>query len=313
MSKILPNYLNDVRSLKIFSRIRLVVIDLDGTLIQSGAYNLYDNILTLHREINHPRYGVRLTLATGRTLTGVSLLLNKLALPKSMPIILYNGSMILRSSDYKALFQKTIPHTSLCSVVDVAMRYKVPVLAYFFDNSQKLDGYPNEFVLGWSKQRHTETEFNNMQVRWQEEMVEDAINPTSILIDISSILNELAELESSLTTIDHISWTRSGSSYVEIRPQGSNKAVALEHLAKLLELSREEILALGDNDNDAEMLSWAGIGVAVARASPAAKESSDYLCRHDVAGGAVEVLRLIKHARYYFYKPKALAREEKGW
>ena len=100
-----------------------------------------------------------------------------------------------------------------------------------------------------------------------------------------------------------MSFTCSGASYIEIRPENSNKGAALEYVTKAQNLSKEEVLAIGDNDNDSELLVWAGIGVAISNASEAAIASSDYICRRGVAEGAIEVLRVVKEARRFFFKP----------
>ncbi|GAF84205.1 unnamed protein product, partial [marine sediment metagenome] len=72
---------------------------------------------------------------------------------------------------------------------------------------------------------------------------------------------------------------------------------ALEYVAKVLNLTQNQVLAIGDNDNDAEMLSWAGIGVAVNSASDLAESSCDYRANRGVIEGAIEVLDLVHEAR----------------
>ena len=87
----------------------------------------------------------------------------------------------------------------------------------------------------------------------------------------------MKEIEQLLLEINGISFTRSGLSFIEIRPAGSNKGAALASAAEVLGLQRENLLALGDNDNDMEMLLWAGVGVAIAGASNAALEASRFV------------------------------------
>lgn len=49
-------------------------------------------------------------------------------------------------------------------------------------------------------------------------------------------------------------------------------------------------MAIGDNDNDAEMVAWAGLGVAMAGASPAVKEAADYIAPSVEEDGAAEAI-----------------------
>jgi hypothetical protein len=105
-----------------------------------------------------------------------------------------------------------------------------------------------------------------------------------------------------LSRIPSLSCTTSGYSYLEVRPAGVNKGLGLSVAAEHLGLDRSEVLAVGDNDNDAEMLNWAGIGVAVSSASQTAISNSRYVCGngHGVLAGAVEVMRLVNQAKRYY-------------
>jgi Cof subfamily protein (haloacid dehalogenase superfamily) len=77
---------------------------------------------------------------------------------------------------------------------------------------------------------------------------------------------------------------------VEGLPRGLNKAVGLQWLAEHLGVRREEVLAVGDNDNDAEMLRWAGMGVAMANSSPAALAAADWVAPSVAEDGAAIAL-----------------------
>ena len=294
---------HDVEDLKRFARIRLIAADLDGTLIPA---DLLKTVQMLCASLNHHRYRVTFTLATGRTLSGVEMLLTKLAIPNGIPLILYNGSVVIRSGDYKLLSRKTIPRQSLEAVIRLTLKYGLPVLAYFYDDPWFARHHlrSSEYVFGWGSPLEGFREFNNMPVTWHEsDSHSRGSEPSSLLIETREFSNVVSQLEAELRKVAHVSVTRSGSKYIEVRPHESNKAFALEFVARKYGIHREEILALGDNDNDAEMLGWAGIGVAIAAASPGAIKESDYICRHGVFQGAVEVLRLVKHAKHYFYRP----------
>ena len=96
MRKLLPNYEEfDLKRRRPFSRIRLVALDLDGTLLESDVSELPKKVLTLANKLKHSTHNVRLTIATGRTLRGARPLLDRLPILRDTPIILYNGSLVL--------------------------------------------------------------------------------------------------------------------------------------------------------------------------------------------------------------------------
>jgi HAD superfamily hydrolase (TIGR01484 family) len=77
---------------------------------------------------------------------------------------------------------------------------------------------------------------------------------------------------------------------IEGLPPGLNKAVGLGWLAEHLGVPRAAVLAVGDNDNDAPMLAWAGLGVAMGQASPEARAAADWIAPTVEADGAAVAL-----------------------
>jgi Cof subfamily protein (haloacid dehalogenase superfamily) len=309
MTEPLPNWeTHDVESLREFSRIRLIAADLDGTLLESKDHQLSETLVNLRRYLSHKRYDVALTIATGRALAGVRSILLKLQLSPRIPLILYNGSVIIRNKSLDIIQRRTIESRVLQSVLCVSDQFSTRTYAYVFgqqngDNFRLIEDI--EHVLGWSRHGRPRVEFNGLQVDWQPGRIARAdVNPSAIVIEAASDPHDLTLVEKMLSDIKGITTTRSGLSFIEVRPVGSNKGAALAVAGQDLGLNRENLLALGDNDNDVEMLSWAGIGVSIAGASRAAIDASDYVCRHGVVQGAVEVLRIVKNARRYFFQPE---------
>ena len=73
-----------------------------------------------------------------------------------------------------------------------------------------------------------------------------------------------------------------------------SKAQALRTVAAEMTVQREQVMAIGDNANDVGMLRWAGIGVAMANACPAALAAADFVTdSHDADGAANAIRRII--------------------
>lgn len=100
-----------------------------------------------------------------------------------------------------------------------------------------------------------------------------------------------AELREAMRALDApITVVPSHPILVEGLPRGLSKATGLAWLAEHLRIRPEEVLAVGDNDNDAEMLRWAGCGVSMANGSPAALAAADWIAPPVSADGAAEAL-----------------------
>jgi hypothetical protein len=68
---------------------------------------------------------------------------------------------------------------------------------------------------------------------------------------------------------------QSWSGLVEVMPKGVNKGIALDQVCRHLEISLEDTVAVGDQENDSAMIQAAGLGIAVANAHEGLKEIAD--------------------------------------
>lgn len=321
MPEVLPAFHSDLEALRPFGRIRLVAFDLDGTLLPSALIQKFQE---LSRSLR--RNGVALVVATGRTLSGVEPLVQRLELGRKAPLILYNGSLVVENSTFRVISRRTISHPAVSSIVDACGHVGARALAYYYNErkhealelfgsrgsvrtrvepGRSVEPHELEVVRGWFGEAGPDlpkVDFNGLRIDWQTPSSGEGggAEPSAVLIPIGEGSNVVSPLLKILARISEITVTQSGSSYLEIRPAGSHKAVGLHQIASSRAVLREDVLAIGDNDNDAEMLDWAGIGVAVRNASSKAKSSADYVTRHGTFAGVVEVLRLVKNSRRYF-------------
>ena len=99
-----------------------------------------------------------------------------------------------------------------------------------------------------------------------------------------------------LAALPDLYLTSSVPQLIEVSRTGGGKHTGVRYVAERLGLTPAQIAAFGDGDNDAELLSFAGCGIAVANASPACLAAADRItARHDedgVARGIYEILHL---------------------
>lgn len=85
----------------------------------------------------------------------------------------------------------------------------------------------------------------------------------------------------------------SGVEFVEVTGAGVDKAAGLRHLCAEWGIAAEEVVAFGDNHNDAPMLAWAGTGIAVANASDTARSVADDVIGHHAHDAVAEHIESI--------------------
>ena len=76
----------------------------------------------------------------------------------------------------------------------------------------------------------------------------------------------------------------------ETLPKGANKGVALKKLAEKLNIPREEVMAIGDGNNDIEMLKFAGVGVAMGNGTKMAKDAANYITDTNENNGVAKAI-----------------------
>ncbi len=87
----------------------------------------------------------------------------------------------------------------------------------------------------------------------------------------------------------NVGWT----AWLDIAPDGVNKAVALERVRRLVRVPRTRVMAVGDGRNDIEMLEWAsasGRGVAMGQSPPEVVAAANESTATDVEDGVAQVL-----------------------
>lgn len=91
--------------------------------------------------------------------------------------------------------------------------------------------------------------------------------------------------------------TSSGSRHIEISAAGSGKGAALRRLCRMLNIPAEQTAAFGNAENDADMLSFAGLGVAVGNAVDGCKAAADMICPTNNELGVAKTIHMILAAK----------------
>ena len=105
---------------------------------------------------------------------------------------------------------------------------------------------------------------------------------------VDPIRRHLGEVHAEV--IDHRQW---GAPWkvIEIVRHGLNKAVGISHVSKWMDIPQERIIAFGDEDNDLEMIDYAGVGVAMGNGIDRLKSIADEVTDTNNEDGIARVLR----------------------
>lgn len=261
--------------------IRLVALDLDGTLLQPdhtvGAAS--KEAIAVARQ-----KGLRFAIVTGRMYSSATPIAAELGLD-GMPIIGYNGGMVAEYPSGKVLVHEPVP-------LDVCLR----VAAYCKERNLALQVYVDDRVYAAvdSKACDIYEEISGHRPEVVGDLTQWLTAPcTKLLIyhdaagmpPIFQAIKETFGAEAEVMT--------SYPFFVEIMKPGVSKGKALAELAEQLGLTRDEVVAFGDGLNDESMIRWAGKGVAMAQAPERLRAAADLVTTAPVGEGVPQGLRLL--------------------
>lgn len=233
--------------------------------------------------------GVRLVVATGRRFEGAREHAARLGFRAEDPIICYGGSMVRRMNG-ETLLHRTLPVDVSVEVLEWAAERGLH--ARVFMDGKIVSSRETPAVLKHLSEREPDVEVVRSPVTWLQNSWE---NPTKLVIvdhprQIPNWLEEARE-----TFSGHLFVTRSLPHYVEIGGRDGTKASALAFLCKHWGICPTRTIAFGDADNDIDMFSFAGLGVAVGGMSKEVRAAADTVALSvDQDGVALFIQGLLK-------------------
>ena len=266
--------------------IKLIAIDMDGTLLNEKKHIDEAEKEAIHEAIEA---GIKIVLCTGRPLYGILPFYEELGLSELDSegyVILNNGCSIHKTKDWKLIDQVNFTSD------DIEYLYKFS------------ESYDINFTLV------NDTYYFNIGRKPTDELIKDAGFVFSDITDIS--LEEAKSGKHKIMKImflgdpeimanfqekneDIIKSKYSGvlsQSYVyEVFPKDNNKGTGLKKLAEKLGIKQEEVMAIGDGNNDIEMFEYANYSVSMKNATELAKKAAKYETDSNENDGVAKAIR----------------------
>lgn len=262
---------------------KLIAIDMDGTLLNSRneiSKRTRDAIL------NAGDKGVHVVLATGRLLTSAKNYSSKIDLKR--PIISSNGAVIIDENE-NVIFEKHIDKSQIENITYIADKNDVYYHFYGKDSF-----YSNRYVKDI-------VEFYNPEGSLEEDKVKfnlynhigDILNKDIDIykfIFIEDDVKKLYKLREELQIVRDVNISSSWINNVEIMEKDVSKGNSLRYLCEKLNINKDEIIAIGDNENDLSMLNFAGLGVSMGNANKNVKSAADIITSTNDEDGVAKII-----------------------
>lgn len=264
--------------------IKLIALDMDGTLLNDKKELTQPQIEAIQQAVQK---GIQIVLCTGRMLTGVKPFVQQLQLDKENEyVIVNNGCSTHQTSDWGLIDWAALTPEQIKQLADDTTNQPWQLSLFDEDHYYILDEEPNAFAKTDASHVFTQPVTLSLAEATQADRRFFQAMFVGRKTDIDQLENQSASRLSQQYNV-----VRSQDTLLEILPHGTSKASALRQLAKHLHIDSSEIMAVGDANNDIEMLKFAGLSVAMGNANDLVKFISTAITDTNNNDGVAKAIR----------------------
>lgn len=283
---------------------KLLTIDLDGTLLNSYGEVSENTKSALKKVVSQ---GTEVVLASGRPISSTKTLALELGVDNYL--ISGNGAIVYDIKNEEIIYDKFLNKEQVLKIAKICEANSIFYNIYTEDDV--ITKSLNYNVLFYHKENlkkieEKRTHINIVQdiIKYIEEHDNDRFLKVTVCDEsqmiFNSIIRKLKEIDNiDILEVEHMSRKKikSGTEdvsieyhYTEITNQNVNKWTAIEFLMEKLNINKEDVVAIGDNVNDKEMLVNAGLGIVMGNSNPKIKEIGDKIVADNNSEGVLEAI-----------------------
>ncbi len=287
---------------------KLIAMDIDGTLLNSYGEVSLKNKEAIELAL---KKNIEVVLTSGRMPKAILPIANEIKADKY--IISGNGAAIYDVQNDKIIYNSYLTKKKVLEIIDICEKNSMFYNVYTNDViltkslSYNILFYHNENKRNPEDKKIKINIVNDIYKYVKEYEKEDFLKVTICDNDefvFKSIMNKIKNIRNvDILEVAHMSKKiiKHGSEeheiayyYTEITNRNVNKWTALEMLLKKLKIEKEELITIGDNVNDKEMIENAGLGIVTGNASPEMKKIANKIVSSNNENGVAEAI--IKYA-----------------
>ena len=268
--------------------IRLIGIDVDGTLLDSRGHLPDDNRDAIFEAV---AAGIHVALVTGRSYPFARPVAD--TLPESVTLICSSGA-VERAMDGTVLVRRLLDRRIAETVLEATRPYRDHA-ALIFDRDES-----NQIVfetMNWEHPGRRNYWLRNQHLIGQTVPLEDALveDPVEVMFNGAAtamrMLADALRRDASGFAVSLTEYVHRDFSLIDVTAPSATKGHALAWRAEQMGLGRDQVMAVGDNFNDLEMLEYAGTAVVMGNAVEGLRRPGWLVTRHQDDAGLARAIR----------------------
>lgn len=258
-------------------KIQLIAIDQDRTLLDSNGRLSGQNKRAIHRAT---KQGLTVIIATGKSVASARGVLADLGLPLtgvfSQGLVLYDAGQVIHEIG--------LARETAVSTITFAETQQLPIIAYCGERMLTDLASPYSDLLHTHYQEPAAEVIGSLlgwvdRIRMNKLLISDEVNTATTRAALEKIVDGKAEVVQAVPE------------FLEVLPVGTSKGGGLAHLLARWQINPAVVMAIGDGENDIEMLQMAGLGVAMGNADAAVQATADVVVASNDENGVAEAIR----------------------
>lgn len=266
--------------------IKLICIDMDGTLLKDKKTVSEENLNSIKLAI---KKGVKVVITTGRIYDCAKMYSEKIGL--DTPIIASNGAFIGYKD--KVIYNNPLKKEDILKFLEVTKKHglKAYLTANFgiISEEELAEDHVYKILNKTLKDEEKVKLIVSDNIKEEIEKFDGEILK-GVCADKNNKVNLIKAREELESLNNNMEIVSSWNDNFEVMRNGSTKGDAVRYLANYFGIDKEEVMCIGDSENDLSMIKYAGTGIAMGNASEDIKSVADYVTDTNVNDGVAKAI-----------------------
>lgn len=265
---------------------KMIAVDMDGTLLKDNKEVSQINKDAIRKACDA---GVKVVVCTGRIFTSAKAYAKIVG--SVAPIIASNGAYIREKDKDEVVYEKTLETDKLLKVVKMAKEQGFYPHIYTTNTiyTEKLI-FSSKNYATWNESLAEKDRVIIEIVDDLNEIIQDGKHSIIKAVVMGDDINKLKALRNKIAEEVEVAIMSSVRNNFEVTAFGTSKGKGVSILADFYGITKDEIICIGDSENDISMIEYAGLGVAMENSPEEIKAIADYVTDSNENDGVAKVI-----------------------